>query len=52
MDLFEYQGKELLRKFDVPALEDAGIQAIFTPGIPTKQIIDWVNDNVVKESTS
>ncbi len=36
---------------DIPALESAGIQAIFTPGIPTKQIVDWINDNVVKESS-
>ena len=36
---------------DIQALEGSGIRAIFTPGVTTKQIIDWVNDNVVKEST-
>lgn len=36
---------------DIPALESAGIRAIFTPGVPTKQIVDWINDNVVKESS-
>ena len=35
---------------DIPALEQAGIKAIFTPGAPTTEIIDWVNANVVKES--
>ena len=45
-------GGGIIPDTDIPALEDAGIKAIFTPGVPTKQIIDWVNDNVVKESTS
>ena len=45
-------GGGIIPDTDVPALEEAGIRAIFTPGAPTKQIIDWVNDNVVKESTS
>ena len=44
-------GGGIIPDSDIPALEEAGIQAIFTPGVPTKQIIDWVNDNVVKEST-
>ena len=45
-------GGGIIPDTDIPALEEAGIKAIFTPGVPTKQIIDWVNDNVVKESTS
>jgi methylmalonyl-CoA mutase C-terminal domain/subunit len=44
-------GGGIIPDSDIPALEEAGIRAIFTPGVPTKQIIDWVNDNVVKEST-
>ena len=44
-------GGGIIPDSDIPALEEAGIKAIFTPGVPTKQIIDWVNDNVVKEST-
>ena len=44
-------GGGIIPDSDIPALEEAGIRAIFTPGAPTKQIIDWVNDNVVKEST-
>ena len=45
-------GGGIIPDSDIPALEEAGIRAIFTPGVPTTQIIDWVNDNVVKESTS
>jgi methylmalonyl-CoA mutase C-terminal domain/subunit len=44
-------GGGIIPDSDIPALEEAGIRAIFTPGVRTKQIIDWVNDNVVKEST-
>ena len=44
-------GGGIIPDSDIPALEEAGIRAIFTPGAPTTQIIDWVNDNVVKEST-
>lgn len=44
-------GGGIIPDSDIPALEEAGIKAIFTPGAPTKQIIDWVNDNVVKKST-
>ena len=44
-------GGGIIPDSDIPALEEAGIRAIFTPGAPTTEIIDWVNDNVVKEST-
>ncbi|MBW3594827.1 MAG: cobalamin B12-binding domain-containing protein [Actinobacteria bacterium] len=42
-------GGGIIPEADIPALQEAGIQAIFTPGAPTTQIIDWVNDNVVKQ---
>jgi methylmalonyl-CoA mutase C-terminal domain/subunit len=59
VDLIREQGGEDIIVFgggiipdaDIPALAGSGIKAIFTPGAPTKEIIDWVNDNVVKEST-
>ena len=44
-------GGGIIPDADIPALEESGVRAIFTPGVPTKTIIDWVNDNVVKEST-
>lgn len=31
---------------DIPGLEDAGVKAIFTPGTPTKDIIDFIKANV------
>ena len=42
-------GGGIIPETDIPALKDAGVQAIFTPGAPTKQIIDWINENVVKQ---
>lgn len=31
---------------DIPGLEAAGVKAIFTPGTPTKDIIDFIKANV------
>jgi methylmalonyl-CoA mutase C-terminal domain/subunit len=31
---------------DIPALKGAGIAEVFTPGAPTTEIIEWINDNV------
>ncbi|MGH2786314.1 MAG: cobalamin B12-binding domain-containing protein [Actinomycetota bacterium] len=31
---------------DIPALKDAGIAEVFTPGAPTTAIIEWINDHV------
>ena len=31
---------------DIVTLKEAGIAELFTPGAPTKDIINWVNDNV------
>lgn len=31
---------------DIPKLKEAGIIEIFTPGAPTTEIIEWVNENV------
>lgn len=31
---------------DVPGLEAAGVKAVFTPGTPTKEIIDFIKANV------
>ena len=42
-------GGGIIPETDIPELESAGIRAIFTPGAPTSEIIDWVNDNVVKQ---
>jgi methylmalonyl-CoA mutase C-terminal domain/subunit len=31
---------------DFPLLYDAGLKAIFTPGIPLDSIVEWVNKNI------
>jgi methylmalonyl-CoA mutase, C-terminal domain len=39
-------GGGIIPDSDIPKLKDAGIAAIFTPGTPTKQIIEWVHGHV------
>ena len=34
---------------DVPKLKQAGIQEVFTPGAPTKTIVEWVRQHVAQE---
>ena len=54
VDLLKEQGGENILIFgggivpesDITDLQKAGIAEIFTPGTTTKEIIDWVNDNV------
>lgn len=43
-------GGGIIPESDIPKLEASGIAQIFTPGAPTKDIIGWVNDHVLKES--
>ena len=31
---------------DIPGLKAAGVKAIFTPGTPTKDIVDFIKANV------
>jgi methylmalonyl-CoA mutase, C-terminal domain len=42
-------GGGIIPDADIPSLEEAGIQAIFTPGAPTTDIVNWVNDNVATQ---
>jgi methylmalonyl-CoA mutase C-terminal domain/subunit len=54
VELLKEQGGENILVFgggiipdsDIPALTKAGIAQVFTPGAPTKDIIEWVNNNV------
>lgn len=39
-------GGGVIPEADIPALKEAGIAAVFTPGTPTKDIIDFINANV------
>ena len=43
-------GGGIIPKEDIPLLEDKGIAAIFTPGTPMQDIVDWVRDNVPERS--
>lgn len=57
VELLKEQGGENILVFgggiipdaDIPTLQSAGIAQIFTPGAPTKEIIDWVNNNVKED---
>jgi methylmalonyl-CoA mutase C-terminal domain/subunit len=39
-------GGGIIPDSDIPKLKQAGISEIFTPGAPTKTIIEWVNEHV------
>ena len=37
---------------DIPGLKEAGVAAVFTPGTPTSDVIDFIKANVKLSSTS
>ena len=39
-------GGGIIPQDDIPALEQAGLAAIFTPGTPLSEIVDWVNEHI------
>jgi len=39
-------GGGIIPRHDIPGLINNGVKAIFQPGTPTGEIIDWVKDNV------
>lgn len=39
-------GGGIVPEEDIPALKDAGVLAIFTPGASTEDIVAWVRENV------
>lgn len=41
-------GGGVIPEKDIPALKDAGIAAIFTPGTPTSDVIEFVKNNARK----
>ena len=43
-------GGGIIPDSDIPKLKDTGIAEIFTPGTPTKEIVDWVNEKVAAPS--
>ena len=43
-------GGGIIPDSDIPKLKDTGIAEIFTPGTPTTEIVDWVNERVAAAS--
>ncbi|MDA2919211.1 cobalamin B12-binding domain-containing protein [Desulfobacterota bacterium AH_259_B03_O07] len=39
-------GGGIIPRDDIPGLINNGVKAIFQPGTPTGEIIDWVKDNI------
>ncbi|HIE07252.1 MAG TPA: cobalamin B12-binding domain-containing protein [Desulfarculaceae bacterium] len=39
-------GGGIIPEDDIPALKKAGIKAIFTPGSPVVETVDWIKNNV------
>ena len=41
-------GGGVIPETDIPTLKEAGIAAVFTPGTPTGDIVDFINEHVKK----
>ena len=39
-------GGGIIPKGDIPKLQEAGIERIFTPGTPTADIVQWLNERL------
>ena len=39
-------GGGVIPETDIPALKEAGVAEVFTPGTPTKKIVDFIKANV------
>ncbi|MDP9343343.1 MAG: cobalamin B12-binding domain-containing protein [Actinomycetota bacterium] len=42
-------GGGIIPKDDIPKLREAGIEAIFTPGTPTGDIVAWLNERLARK---
>ncbi|MDQ4094840.1 MAG: cobalamin B12-binding domain-containing protein [Actinomycetota bacterium] len=45
-------GGGIIPDVDIPKLKETGIAEIFTPGTPTKDIVDWVNEKIAASQSS
>jgi methylmalonyl-CoA mutase cobalamin-binding domain/chain len=45
-------GGGIIPKDDVPKLQEAGIERIFTPGTPTSQIVGWLNERLGERASA
>jgi methylmalonyl-CoA mutase C-terminal domain/subunit len=48
-DVFLFGGG-IIPKEDIPALQEAGIEAIFTPGTPTGTIVEWLRERLARRA--
>ena len=42
-------GGGVIPEGDIPALKEAGVAEVFTPGTPTTDVIDFIKANVKKD---
>lgn len=45
-------GGGIIPNEDIPKLKEAGVEEIFTPGTPTRAIVDWVEENCGRRATT
>lgn len=45
-------GGGIIPEGDIPELEKMGVARIFTPGTPTQDVVDWVNQNAPDRSAT
>lgn len=45
-------GGGIIPEGDIPELEKMGVARIFTPGTPTQEVVDWVNQNAPDRSAT
>ena len=45
-------GGGIIPEADIPTLEALGVARIFTPGTPTQDVVDWVNDRAQASDAS
>ncbi len=41
-------GGGIIPEDDIPVLEEMGVAKIFTPGTPTREIVEWVTDHITR----
>jgi methylmalonyl-CoA mutase, C-terminal domain len=44
-------GGGIVPEDDISALKQAGVRAVFTPGVSTQAIVDWIRNNVQPRAT-
>ena len=42
-------GGGIIPEDDIPVLEEMGVARIFTPGTPTHEIVQWVQDHIQRD---